>query len=256
MKNKQIIEKIRQLIGDGKIEEGLNKLETHSEIWVNTDSREIVLQLKSRISRLHKDSIKGIISVQEKNTEYNSITNSILFFLTNVEEVIDYHEQNVVKEINNQQLIETIVIPKYVGVKGIIKKIKLFFTKTEKKYFCLYLSRTKKYYDIECPDYIRVEHLSKYIADKLFPDLKEQHFIWRLENIWQPIPIAATVQGSGIKEKQTVFLTAEYKHHEDLWGKELQKKIRIETDQPLPTNMNDNQQQQPNNFSGTNQQFY
>ncbi|MCB0541288.1 MAG: hypothetical protein KDE33_27520, partial [Bacteroidetes bacterium] len=89
----------------------------------------------------------------------------------------------------------------------------------------LFLVKTQQYWIIDCPEHIEVKSLSKYVADSLFPNLKEQHFIWRLETASIRISNLVTVQNSGMTTNQPFNLTAEYKHHDELWGDDLKKKI-------------------------------
>ncbi len=241
MKNSEIIDRIRNTIGKGNIEEAFEQIENCPEIWVNTDSRDVILQIKSNYHLLKKKSIKGIISHERYGTQLNVIIDNLLTCLKSIDDVINYHEhflENGELRIENIQYLK---IPKYLGAKKFFEKVKITFSKKRKREFTLYLVKTKQYWIIDCPEHVKIEVLSKYVADVLFPNLKEQHFIWRLETKKIKILNIATVQNSGIRESNILNLTAEYKHHDELWGDDLNKRIIMKKNERLPTNNSNNE---------------
>ena len=92
-------------------------------------------------------------------------------------------------------------------MKSILKRIKIFFSNNQIKRFSLYLVKTRQYWIIDCYEHIEVQSLSKFVADSLFPNLKEQHFIWRLESRKIRISNLVTVQNSGLNQNQSLNLT-------------------------------------------------
>lgn len=73
---KQIFKSIRGLIGDGKIEEAIDKLQAH---YLESDyNDESILHLKARYANLKKSRIQGIISREDSNLEENKIIHAIL----------------------------------------------------------------------------------------------------------------------------------------------------------------------------------
>jgi hypothetical protein len=234
MKNSEIINGIRHLIGLGNIEDAFEQMENCPDIWVNADSRDTILQIKSNFNLLKKQSIKGVLSHERYNTELNTIIDNLLIYLKNIDDVINYHEHYLKSGELKSENIQYLKIPRYLGAKKFLDKIKVFFSNSRSRKFSLYLVKTKQYWMIDCPEHIRVETLSKYLADELFPSLKEQHFIWRLESRSIRIPNVVTVQNSGLKESNVLNLTAEYKHHEELWGDDMKKRIVMQDFQELP----------------------
>jgi len=235
MKKIKIIKKIRKTIGKGRIEAAFDLIENSSEIGVNPDTRDVILQLKSNYSILKNKSIKGTISNERYNTELNIIIDNFLSFLKNINEVITYHEHQLQSGELEQENFRVLEVPKYTGVRSLWKRIKIFFSENRNRQFKLYLVKTNQYWIINCPEHVEVKSLSKFVADELFPNLKEQHFIWRLESGNIKISNLVTVQNSGITKNQHLKLTAEYQHHDELWGDDVNRKVVME-DLNMPIN--------------------
>lgn len=218
-------DKIRFEIGEGRLEDAFVLMENSSDLWVNPDTRDMILHLKRSYSATEHDFIKGVISRETYNSGLSEIADKIFTFLRSVDNVKGYHEFKLQSGELKEGEVWLLKVPKYIGSKNFWHKVKIFFKKSRSKRFSLYLVKTQQYWIIDCPEHIEVELLSKYVADCLFPNLKEQHFIWRLEAENIRIPNFGTVQNSGLTTYQPLNLTAEYKHHDDLWGTELKRKI-------------------------------
>jgi len=234
MKNEEITNKVRTEIGGGRIDRAFDLMEGSPEIWVNADTRDVVLQLKSNYSLLRNKLTKGIISNESYNIELNVIIDNLLTFLKNVDEVINYHEYRLQSGELYEKDFRILDVPRYLGAKTLREKFKIFFKKKTKKRFTLYLVKTKQYWIIDCPEHVKIKSLSKYVADSIFPNLKEQHFIWKLEAADIKISDLGTIQYSGITTNQHLNLTAEYKHHDELWGNDVSRKIVMQNFQKPP----------------------
>jgi hypothetical protein len=210
---------------------------------VNADTRDVILQLKSNYSILKNKSVKGIISNEAYNIELNVIIDNVLSFLKSIDDVIKYHEYRIQSGELKEDDFRVLEIPKYLDAKNLWEKIKISFKSSHNRKFSLYLVKTQQYWIIDCPDHIEVKSLSQYVADRLFPNLKEQHFIWRLEAGNIRISNLGTVQNLRMTTNQPLNLTAEYKHHDELWGDNLKKKI-VMKDFGIPPNGFENKNNQ------------
>lgn len=166
--------------------------------------------------------------------ELNNITNDTLSLLLNIEEVIDYHEENIKEKSKNSTNFKTIHISKYVGQKGIFNILKTFFTRPSRVLLSLYIVKTKQYYLISCSNNICIESLSNHLGTKIFPNLIGQHFIWKLEQDNRSISRLTTVGNSELNSNKTIHLTAEYKYHDELWNDSDNKKIIMKDNTNLP----------------------
>lgn len=151
MKNSDIINGIRDLIGKGEIEHAFELIENCPEIWVNSYSRDVIVQIKSQYSLLKKKSIKGILSNDSYNIELNTVITNLLSYLSSIDEVIDYHEHYLVSGELRPESVQYLKIPKYLGVDKLFDKVKIFFSNNRKRRFSLYLVKTQQYWFIDCP---------------------------------------------------------------------------------------------------------
>ena len=79
--NPELINRIRQLVSEGRFEEALGFFD---ENWADTN----ILALKSRLQLLQQKKVRGVISIADETVETNSIVDSLLQWTDKYSEVL------------------------------------------------------------------------------------------------------------------------------------------------------------------------
>lgn len=221
---------LKKLIASNQVEEAFNQL---TKTIKNADLLNDLIIIQNNWWYLQSKSRRGLINLDEETKFRNTIINNILNIFDS-HETIDVETDNLKKSIPNE-IKKVIRVPPYTpqeSDKPILNRIIDNYLNNRKKNsnrptdpnlqaFLLHLVEDNILLKIESPPSALISYVAKYIADYLFPHLKQQHFIWRLHyEDMKEVTSYNPLQLTDLKEETITYLTCQYQYSSFLPGSE------------------------------------
>jgi len=224
---------LKKLIASNQVEEAFNQL---TKTIKNADLLNDLIIIQNNWWYLQSKSRRGLINLDEETKFRNKIINNILNIFDN-HEIIDVEADNLKNSIPNEIKKVIRISPKKTNEPTLNKIIANWSNKILKKKdapdskdpedskdpklqsFLLHLVEDNILLKIESPPSALINHIAKYIADYLFPHLRQQHFIWRLHyEDMKEVTSYNPLQLTDLKEETITYLTCEYRYSNFLPG--------------------------------------
>lgn len=219
---------LKELIANNQVEEAFNQL---TKTIKNADLLNDLIVIQNNWWYLQSKSRRGLINLGEETKFRNTIINNLLNIFDS-HEIIDVETDSFKNSIPNEikktirippkktdEPILNKIIPKDWNIKILKKKDSSDSEDSNLQSFLLHLVEDNILLKIESPTSALISHVAKYIADYLFPHLRQQHFIWRLHyEDMKEVTSYNPLQLTDLKEETITYLTCEYQYSNFLPG--------------------------------------